>query len=38
MFKKRPWLLIVFLLGGFVCMWIAFLIIAFSNPAPTVTP
>jgi hypothetical protein len=32
MFAKRPWLLIVALLGGFVCMWLAFLVIAHRNP------
>ena len=36
--SKRPWLLIVLLLGIFLAGWAVFLVIAYHNPPVYITP
>jgi F0F1-type ATP synthase assembly protein I len=35
--SKRPWILIVLLLGGFISAWIVLLVVAHRNP-PVLVP
>lgn len=36
--RRKPWILIVLLLGVFIAAWISFLLVAYRNMPPAIEP